>query len=158
MLQTIIIISILILDQVTKYLSTAYLMNIESGSISLIKGIFHLTYVENKGAAFSILQNQRWLFVGITFLFIIFAIYYLIKHPKEKLVFKIGLSMILGGAIGNLIDRVRFGYVVDFLDFRAINFAIFNVADSAVVIGSILLGYYLLFVMEKENKKSPGSK
>lgn len=155
MLQLIIIISIIILDQVTKYLVKVYVMHLESGSYPIINGIFHLTYAENRGAAFSILQNQRWLFIAVTFIFIIIAAYYLIKHPKENMILKIALSMILAGAMGNLIDRVRFGYVVDFFDFRAINFAIFNIADSAINIGCVLMAYYILFIAGKKDKILP---
>lgn len=147
----ILILSIIILDQVTKYLASVYLKPTPSQTIPLIKNVFHLTYTENRGAAFSILQNRRFLFITVTVLFIIFTVYYLLTHRRENILIKISLSIVLAGAVGNLIDRIRLGYVVDFMDFRLINFPVFNVADCAVVIGSILLGYYLLFISEKEN-------
>lgn len=150
MLEIIIVISVIILDQITKYIAYMNLRTIPSQTIPLINGVFHLTYAENRGAAFSILQNRRWFFVIITILFIIFAVYYLITHRKGSTLIKISISLILAGACGNLIDRIRNGYVVDFLDFRLINFPIFNVADSAVVIGSILLAYYLIFIDGKK--------
>ncbi|HBM81782.1 MAG: signal peptidase II [Clostridiales bacterium] len=151
MLQLMIIFSIVFLDRITKRLAVVYLKPV--GSIPLIKNIFHLTYAENKGAAFSILQNQRWFFISVTIVFIFFAMYYLFLHKNENIILKIGLSMVIGGAIGNLIDRIIPGYVVDFFDFRAVNFAIFNVADCGIVIGSILLGYYLIFISEKDASK-----
>lgn len=149
MIYIILILCIIVLDQTAKYLASVYLKPTPSQTAPLIKGVFHLTYAENRGAAFSILQNKRTLFIVVTVMFIIFAVYYLLRHRNENVLVKISLSMILSGAIGNLIDRVRFGYVVDFMDFRLINFPIFNIADCGVVIGSILLGYYLIFIAEK---------
>jgi signal peptidase II len=149
MIYIILILCIIVLDQTAKYLASVYLKPTPSQTVPLIKGVFHLTYAENRGAAFSILQNKRTLFIVVTVMFIIFAVYYLLRHRNENILVKISLSMILSGAIGNLIDRVRFGYVVDFMDFRLINFPIFNIADCGVVIGSILLGYYLIFIAEK---------
>lgn len=150
MLQTLLIAFIIILDQLTKYLSKIYLMPLGGSGIPLINGVFHLTYAENKGAAFSILQNQRWIFIILTVAFIIYGAYYLITHKHERPLLKISLSIVLGGAVGNLIDRIWLGYVVDFFDFRLINFPVFNVADCAVVIGCILLVYNLLFDMKSE--------
>jgi signal peptidase II len=125
-------------------------MPLNSQSVPLINGVFHLTYTENTGAAFSILQNQRWLFIALTIIFIILATYYLIKHPKEKLIMRVGLSMVLAGAIGNLIDRILLGYVVDFFDFRLINFPVFNIADCAIDVGCALLVIYFLFIAGKK--------
>ena len=149
MLQVLIVICVILLDQGTKYMAQSYLKFMPYESLPVIKDVFHFTYAQNRGAAFSILQNQRWLFITVTIIAVIFIIYFLIKHPKEEMILKISLSLILAGAVGNLIDRIGYGYVIDFVDFRLINFAVFNVADSAVVIGSILLGYYLLFISDK---------
>lgn len=114
----------------------------------LINDIFHLTYVRNKGAAFSLLENQRWFFIIVTLAAIgILSYFFIVFYKKEKYtLLKITMVLIFSGAVGNLIDRIRFSYVIDFFDFRAINFAIFNVADSFVVVGAILLGYCLLFI------------
>jgi signal peptidase II len=152
-LQVLIVICIILLDQGTKYMAQTFIRILPDQTIPVIKDVFHFTYAENRGAAFSILQNQRWLFIAVTIIAVIFIIYYLLKHPKENIILKISLSLILAGAIGNLIDRILHGYVVDFFDFRLINFAVFNVADSAVVIGSILLGYYLMFISDKDKYK-----
>lgn len=150
MLQFLLVIFIIALDQITKYLAKVYIKPLDTQSIPIIRDVFHLTYTQNTGAAFSILQNQRWIFITLTIIFIIFAVYYLIKHKNDNLLLRIALSMVLAGAVGNLIDRIWLGYVVDFFDFRLINFAIFNIADTSVVIGSILLAYYLLFIAGKE--------
>jgi signal peptidase II len=141
------------LDQYTKYLAGTHLKDLTSGTYPVFKNIFHLTYVENKGAAFSILQNQRWLFIAIAIIFSIGILYYLLTNKDKKVMLNLSLSLILAGAVGNLIDRIRLGYVIDFFDFRAINFAIFNVADSSVVVGTILLCVYLLFFDKKLSEK-----
>ncbi|MCR1898978.1 signal peptidase II [Irregularibacter muris] len=140
-----VIIFIVVLDQVAKYLAVLHIKPIPT--YPLIRDVFHLTYVENRGAAFSIFQDKQPFLITVTMLFTLFLIYYLIKTPKNKntLWFKISLTLIIGGAIGNLIDRIRLNYVIDFFDFRYINFAIFNTADSFVVVGTILLAGILLF-------------
>jgi len=139
-----IIICIVVLDQITKYLAEIYLKPI--GTFPLIKGVFHLTYRRNTGAAFSILEDKQLLLILTTSIVIIALIVYffrILDHPNMLL--KVGISFIIGGAIGNLIDRIRLNYVIDFFDFNLINFAVFNVADTFIVIGSILLGYVVLF-------------
>lgn len=136
---------IITIDQIAKNLALKYLRPIVS--YPLIKDFFHLTYAENPGAAFSILQGKQVLLVSTTIIFTIILIYYLIKTKtkRDTLLFKISLSLIIGGAIGNLIDRVYLSYVIDFFDFRYINFAIFNTADSFVVVGTILLAFTIIF-------------
>ena len=152
-LEFIIIASVIILDRYTKYLAVLYLKDIPGGTYPLIKDVLHLTYVENRGAAFSILQNFRWLFIGVTIIVSFVILIYLVRRQSSSVFLNVCLSLILGGAVGNLIDRIRFGYVVDFVDFRAINFAIFNVADCAVTIGTILLAVCILLGGEKSDGK-----
>lgn len=137
---------LIILDQITKYFAMLYLQPI--GSFPIIPDIFEFAYVENRGAAFGILQNQRWLFIGITFIVIGIMIYYYFRIPNEKKYRWLQLSFILiiSGAVGNLIDRIRFSYVVDFFYFKLIDFPVFNAADCYVVIGTILLAILFLFV------------
>lgn len=133
----------ILLDQITKHFAYSSLRT--GGSIEILDGIFRLNYCENRGAAFGILQNKLWLFVIITVVILGAVIYFMIKKkPKNKLLV-ISLTMLTGGALGNFIDRIFRGYVVDFLDFCLINFPIFNVADCFVVIGAILLAIYILF-------------
>lgn len=151
MLQVFIVAFIVVLDQVTKYLAKTYLKPV--GSIPLIQNVFHFTYVENRGAAFGILQNQRWLFIVLTVVVSAVIVYYLFTRSQESIVLTIALSMILGGAIGNLIDRLRLGYVVDMLHFVLIDYPVFNVADSFVVIGTILLAYYILFMADSRERQ-----
>lgn len=125
------------LDQYSKYLVLRYLKPIDT--YPLIENVFHLTYVENRGAAFSLFTNMQPFLIFITMIFAGVLIYILIKTPKKRanLWVNLSVSCIIGGAIGNLIDRIRLNYVIDFLDFRFIKFAIFNFADVFVVCGSI---------------------
>ena len=115
------------------------------GTIPLIQDVLHLTYVENDGASFSILSGQRWFLIGITSVALVgIFLFLVIRRPKSKLLV-ISLSMILAGGVGNLIDRIAKGYVVDYIDFRAIRFAVFNFADCCAVIGTGLLLLYVLW-------------
>ncbi|HEO6964379.1 TPA: signal peptidase II, partial [Streptococcus agalactiae] len=101
--------------------------------------IVSLTYLRNYGAAFSILQNQQWLFTLITIFVVCVAIIYLMKHINGSYWLLISLTLIISGGLGNFIDRLRLGYVVDMVHLDFINFAIFNVADSYLTIGIICL-------------------
>ncbi|NLP46160.1 MAG: signal peptidase II [Epulopiscium sp.] len=146
---TIIIVFLVAIDQITKYLARIYLKPL--GTIPCIPDIFHLTFVENRGAAFGILQNKTWFFIIITIFILMGMIYYynmLPSTPKYKWI-RISFILIIAGAIGNLIDRIKQGYVIDFFDFRLIQFPVFNVADCYVVVGTFLLAYLLLFVIEE---------
>ncbi len=137
-----IVISVLLVDQLTKFLVTKYL--VLNKPVSLIKGIFYFTLVHNRGAAFGILKNQVPFFI-VTSLAAIILIYFDLKENKDKqpLIYNLSLSLILAGGLGNLVDRLFFGYVIDFFDFRI--WPVFNVADSAITIGAILLGWSILF-------------
>ncbi|MFT9847946.1 signal peptidase II [Aneurinibacillus sp. REN35] len=120
-------------DRVSKWLVVS---KMELGqSIPLWEGVFHLTSHRNRGAAFGILQNQRAFFIVITLVVIVGIIWYLRKTYKESKLVSWALALILGGAVGNFYDRVLTGEVVDFFDFTLIHFPIFNIADSAIVIG-----------------------
>lgn len=125
------------IDQISKNLVNLY-MNLNQ-SISIINNFFSLTYVQNEGAAFSILSGHRLLFIILTII-ALNIIYLYIKDLKTKFE-NIIYSLLIGGIIGNLIDRVLYGYVIDFLDFKFLgyNFAIFNLADSFIVISVLLL-------------------
>ncbi|PTM59199.1 signal peptidase II [Desmospora activa] len=124
---------VLLLDQISKWFILHRMSLYES--IPLWDGVFYITSHRNRGAAFGILQDQQWLFITVTSIVIVGIIVYLIRLKGREPLMGWSLALILSGAIGNLIDRVRMGEVVDFLDFRLINYPIFNVADSAIVIG-----------------------
>ncbi len=140
------VILLVAIDQLTKFLAVRFLLPVES--IPIIKDVFELCYVENRGAAFGLLQGFRWGFLIITIPVIGVICYLYAKIPKEKSfrLMRISLILIGAGAIGNAIDRLINGYVVDFFYFKLIDFAVFNVADSFLVVGTILLAFLLLFV------------
>lgn len=138
---------IILLDQISKYAAIKYLK--ESVSHVIIPNFFRLTYVENFGAAFGILQNKKIFFIIITCAVVLFLILFLTKnYYKINIFMRIGLGMLLGGTIGNFIDRIRFGYVVDFFSFRLFNryeFPVFNIADIAIVLGTFIILVLVLF-------------
>ncbi|MBQ6631586.1 MAG: signal peptidase II, partial [Romboutsia sp.] len=142
MIYELIVLLLIGIDQVSKILALKYLKNI--GSIPIIQDMFHLTYVENRGAAFGMFQNNQIIFVIIALIASIFGLYYLHKK-KVHMIGRVGIILIIAGAIGNLIDRVRLGFVVDYFDFRIIWEYVFNIADIFVVLGTILLCIYILF-------------
>ena len=141
---------IVILDQVTKYLTV---VNIPLGTaIPAIPGLFRLTYLRNTGMAFSMLEGGRWFFLIMTAAAFVFMGIVLkkkwITHPTGLW----AMAAIAGGAIGNLIDRIRLGYVIDMIEVTFMKFAVFNVADCFVVCGAILLVIYTFF-FDKPAKK-----
>lgn len=141
---------LLALDQFTKYLASAYLKN--GNSVIILKGVFQLQYLENKGAAFGLLQGQKLWFVMITFLMLALMSLVYLRAPMEKKYrwIRVILSLLTAGAIGNLVDRLRLEYVVDFFYFELINFPIFNVADIYVTVGMGLLLVLVFFYYKDE--------
>ncbi|MDO4287962.1 MAG: signal peptidase II [Eubacterium sp.] len=125
-------------DQFSKYLAVVFLSPVST--VPIVPHVFHLTYVENNGAAFSMLSGKQTFLIIITAAFILALIYILWVMPKKRRYYDINfaLSLIISGAIGNLIDRIRLNYVIDFFDVRLIGFAIFNIADIFVVAGCLL--------------------
>lgn len=111
--------------------------------------IMDLRYVQNEGAAFSSFSGARWFLVGLVIVMLIGLTIYVIKYKYKHPFFMISAVMVMSGGIGNLIDRVRFGYVVDYLDVKLFNFAVFNFADICVVLGAIFLLIFLFFIEPK---------
>lgn len=138
---------LVILDQWSK-LTVIKKMNLGE-SIPLIDGIFHLTYVRNPGAAFSMLPYKTAFFITITLVVVAGILIYIWRIPKEKLLFRTALALMLGGAVGNLIDRIRYGSVIDFFDFRV--WPVFNVADIGICVGVALL--FLEILREERGSK-----
>ena len=154
MLFYVIAIVLIVMDQLSKFATIKWLKPI--GTITVVEGIFDLNYVENRGAAFGIMQNQRWIFICLTIIITLALIFYKAKYkPKDK-VLNTSICLLVSGAIGNLIDRIFRGYVVDMLEVTFINYPVFNVADCFVVIGAVLLSIYILFIYKdpKEMKKN----
>jgi signal peptidase II len=151
MLEIIIIAAVIALDLITKNIAADLLGTLPGNTFPVLKDVFHFTYAENKGAAFGMLQDARWLFISVTFVVCAACIFVLIKYRnKLHTLLKISISLIVAGALGNnLFDRIFLGYVRDMMDFRLIDFAIFNVADSAVTIGALILVLDVLFGKSK---------
>jgi signal peptidase II len=138
--------AVIALDQWTKSLARTYLLGVDGNgprSIRLFDTFFRLTYVENRGAAFGLLQDQTAFFilVGVVVIGVIVASHRQIANPHWTLDLCLGLQM--GGALGNLVDRIRYGYVVDFFDLTV--WPVFNVADSAICVGVAVLAWNLMF-------------
>ena len=143
----IVIVALIALDQ---WVKCEIVKNIQLGGVKpFIPKILSLTYLRNTGAAFSILENQQWLFAVITLVVIGAAIWYLSKHIKGSVWLLSALCLIIAGGIGNFIDRMRQGFVVDMFQLDFINFAIFNVADSYLTIGVLVL--IVMMLKEEDN-------
>lgn len=149
-LQSILVNVLIFIDQMTKQMAVMYLKN--QPDIPIIKDIFELSYVENRGAAFGMMQNQQTFFFIMTVIVLIGIIWIYNRIPEEKryLPLKGVLIVLSAGAIGNLIDRVRLNYVVDFFYFKLIDFPVFNVADIYVVCSVFLLAFLILFYYKEE--------
>lgn len=137
------ILALIALDQLVKYWAFTALQPLTT--IPIVENIFHLTYVENRGAAFSLLMNRRWLFVILAVLVVSAAAIALKQGVIQTKTGKWSLYFITAGAVGNVIDRIARGFVVDLFDFRLIHFPVFNVADIFICIGAVLFFIYIMF-------------
>lgn len=135
MLSPIIASLVLIVDQTFK----AYFIRLilKDETIPLVKDIFHITLVYNTGGAFGIFQNRSGFFVAVSVVAIIFLAAFYARLKRKRLIYKIAIPLILGGAASNLVDRLRFGFVIDYLDFRV--WPVFNIADASISVGVCLL-------------------
>ncbi len=142
---------LLVLDQFTKYLAILHLK--DSQAYVLIDGVLELKYLENRGSAFGMLQNQKVFILFVGFVFLAVILFFLFKLPVEKKfrIVHILLAAVVAGGLGNMIDRFRFDYVVDFIYFVLINFPVFNVADCYIVVSVIGLFILFLFVFQEKD-------
>ena len=143
-------------DQITKALAVKYLQ--DSPREGFIPFLFNLVYTENKGAAWGMLADQRWIFISVSFIAVALIAAALFVWAKEKAVLCVSLTLILAGGVGNMIDRLSLGYVVDFIQFAFFTaFPIFNGADSFVTVGGVMMICYILFTKDnvffKEGKQ-----
>ena len=139
---------IILLDQLVKlYVQSTMLPGM---SFPIIQDVFHITFVLNPGAAFGILANQQFFFIGIGIAILLAAVYYYPMLKKQDIWIRYGAALLLGGAVGNLIDRICYGVVIDFFDFRI--WPVFNVADIAIVVGVGCIIYALLFRGERDGE------
>lgn len=146
---------VIVIDQVVKYFTVEF---IPLGTIvDLHNPILSLTYIKNTGAAWGILAGKLWLFTIITIIVVCGIVYVLYKNKSASKWFTIGLTLILGGALGNFIDRIGQGFVVDMFMFEFIDFPIFNVADISLVVGVGCVIVWLILDELKERQKKKGS-
>ena len=145
----------IIADQLTKWLAVEFLK--PTDTVPIIEGVIHLTYVENPGAAFGMLKDAPWVFNTLSVIAIAAILGYLYLGRAQSKLYAISLAMIASGGIGNMIDRISLKYVVDFIDFRLINFAVFNGADSFVCVGAGLLILAMILDIIKEAKTTKGA-
>lgn len=144
------------IDQITKYMALTQLKPI--GTMPWISGFMDFTFVENRGVAFGMFSGQRWFILLLTGVITVglLAYYYKLPKTKEYRFVRVAMLMVFAGAIGNMIDRIFRGYVVDFFEFTFVSFPVFNMADIFVVVGVSILAFLILFVIkepEVENKK-----
>lgn len=146
-----VMLAFLAFDQYTKYLAVVHLK--DQAPIILWENVLQLQYLENRGSAFGMLQNQKFFILFVGFVFMTVLLFFLFKLPKTKKfrVVHVALSAIIAGGLGNMIDRIRFDYVVDFIYFVPINFPIFNVADCYIVVFTILLFFLFLFFFKESD-------
>jgi signal peptidase II len=150
---------IIFADQLTKWLCVALLEGTQS--VYLIPDVLRLTYVENRGAAFGMLDEHRWVFLVLSTVAIIGLFIFLAKKPPESRLAWAGFTLVIGGGVGNMIDRVMLGYVIDFIDFCAFPNLwkwVFNIADACVCVGVGILMLWLILDMVKEYKQEKQNK
>ena len=148
---------LIVIDQITKKAAVLHLK--DQQPVELIKNVFQLYYLENRGAAFGIMQGRKPFFIAITIIILIVIVYVYAKMPvlKKYVLLRVLLVLIAAGAVGNFIDRFVQGYVVDFFYFSAINFPIFNVADIYVTCSAIVLILTVLFYYKDQDLKELGN-
>ncbi len=142
--------AVIALDQLSKYLVVQNIA--EGGFVRCIDGVFHLTYIKNRGAAFGMLSEHRWVFMVVSAAAIIAILVYMWREKPKSMWLKTALGMIVGGGVGNMIDRTLSGSVVDFIEVDFVDFAVFNVADSFVTVACGILIVYLIAEAVRENK------
>ena len=154
----ILVIVVVLIDQYTKYLAVTHLK--DGPAFVLIDNVFELNYLENRGAAFGLLQNRQIFFVCVAILIFAFILYCYVRIPKTGRYLPLRLCgiFIVAGAAGNLIDRIRLGYVVDFFYFRLIDFPVFNVADIYVTVSFAVLLILIFFRYKEEELEFLGRK
>ncbi len=152
----IVVVLSVVLDQLSKYLAVTYLTQIDT--FPVIENVLHFTYVENRGAAFGMLSGHRWVFMVASIVGIIaLAIWLAVSKTKNRWM-QCAIALVIGGGIGNMIDRVRLEYVIDFIDCRFIDFYVFNIADSCVCVGCGMVLLAVIIDEVKEHKQRKAAK
>lgn len=150
------VILLVVADQVTKLLIASHY---EVGqSTHVINGLLDFTYVRNRGAAFGMLADQRWIFLVLTAAIIVAIVWAWCKGYVQHVTGRIAAVLVVAGGIGNMIDRLLLGYVVDFIDVSPLfNFAVFNVADCCVTVGAVFMAVYVLFFFDEKKLDARGA-
>ena len=148
-----------ILDRLSKVAVLKYIFELDfpnpaefGKSVPVIEDVFHLTYYGNTGVAFGMLTDSKALLIGLCVVVLVILGVVIYKLNPKELFAKLSFGMVIGGAIGNVFDRIAYGFVIDFFDFCLINYPIFNIADCFVVIGTILIGIYIVFFVKEEDE------
>ncbi len=154
LISTIIAVVLIAIDQIVKNWAAETLVK---GDIAIIENVLYLKYAENTGVAFSMFSDNRWVLVGVTSLMIVVVLAFFLSGKVTDKLELFSLSLILAGGVGNLIDRVSLGYVIDYIDVRIINFAIFNIADMCICIGAFLM-CVAVYLSDKREKAAEAAK
>ena len=156
LISTVIAVVLIAVDQIVKNWAEDVLTK---GEIAVIEDVLYFKYAENTGVAFSMFSDNRWMLIGITSIMLIVVLAFFLSGKVTDKLEQFSLALILAGGVGNLIDRISLGYVIDFIDVRIINFAIFNIADICICVGAFLLcvAVYLSDKKEASEKKAKTS-
>ena len=147
----------IVIDQISKLLAVVYLKPVRD--FPLIKDVFHFYYTANPGAAFGMLSDNRWVFMSFSTVMIVgMCVFLFFPKKQSRPLFNIAMAIVISGGIGNMIDRIAYGKVVDFFYFKLINFAIFNVADVFVCVGAGLMVLDVILEIAEESKKEKAKK
>lgn len=150
LISTIIAVVLVAVDQIIKNWAAETLIK---GDIAVIENVLYLKYAENTGVAFSMFSDNRWILIGVTSIMLIAVLAFFLSGKVTEKLEIFSLSLLLSGGVGNLIDRISLGYVIDYIDVRIINFAIFNFADICICIGAFLLCVAVYFSDKKEKEE-----
>jgi signal peptidase II len=144
-----VVLFVVFIDQLSKFYIQKHM--VLGMSIPIVEDVFHITYVLNPGAAFGLFEHQTLFFLVVAVCLVISAIYFYPRIPKQYRLLRLGTGLLVGGAVGNVIDRIKTGYVVDFFDFRI--WPVFNVADTAIVcgVGCIIFTMIYLYKEDEQN-------
>ena len=156
LISTVIAVVLIAIDQIVKNWAEEVLTK---GEIAVIEDVLYFKYAENTGVAFSMFSDSRWMLIGVTSVMLIVVLAFFLSGKVTDKLEQFSLALILAGGVGNLIDRISLGYVIDFIDVRIINFAIFNIADICICVGAFLLcvAVYLSDKKEASEKKAKTS-
>ncbi len=150
LISTVIAVVLIAVDQIVKNWAQEVLTK---GEIAVIENVLYFKYTENTGVAFSMFSDNRWLLIGVTSVMLIVVLAFFLSGKVTEKLEQFSLALILAGGVGNLIDRISLGYVIDFIDVRIINFAIFNIADICICVGAFLLCVAVYISDKKEQKE-----